>query len=236
MQSTIVGFNAADAAVIVIIAVCVYISAKKGLIRSFIEVGYKIAALILSRLLYPAISKVLMGSSFYDSLKLQVMERLNIGGLLSSQSQKVDADIIGSLNLPQIFKSALLENNNSVTHSFLKVSGVEEYIGGYIAMVIINIICVIIVYFAISIGIRVCFKTLDIFSKLPVIKTANKLGGAVFGFCWATIAIWVAMAFISLFLTQPLFNPISKSISSSFIAIRFYETDVILNMINKIIL
>ncbi len=235
MQNNLIGFNISDIAVIAVIAVCIYISSKKGIIKSFIGIGYKAAALILSRFLYPYISKILIASPFYDSLRLQIMQRLNIGSVLSSESQKLEADIIGSLNLPQMFKSALLENNNSVTYSFLKASGIEEYIGGYIAMIIINILCVISIYIIIGIILRLCFKTLRIFSKLPIIKTADRLGGAALGFCLGTLTIWVIMAFISLFLTQPQFYAVSQNIANSLIAVKFYETDIILNMINKII-
>lgn len=229
-------FNLADIAVIIIVAVCVMSSARKGLIRSLIGIGSNVFALILSRVLYPIVSKMMLDTVLFDKLKLQIIERLDIGAVLSSQTQKFEADMINSLSLPQMFKTGLLENNNSEVYNLLNVSSIEDYIGGYIAMIIINIVVVIVVFLLVGFLLRFVFKALNIFSRLPVIRTANKLGGAILGFGWAVILIWIIMAFITLFLTQPQFSYISESIATSNIAIKFYETDIILKMINKIIL
>lgn len=236
MEAAGSGFNIADLAVIIIIGVCIAISAKKGLIKSFIGIGYKIVSLILSRLLYPIITKILISTAFYENLKQGVIEKLNLGGIISDQTQKFEADMINSLNLPQMLKTGLLENNNSVAYNFLNVHSIEEYIGGYISMIIINIISIIAVYLIISLILKYGFGTLNIFSRLPVVRTANKIGGGIIGLFQGILIVWIIMAVITLFLSQGDFAYIAYSIKSSLIAVKLYETDIILNMINKIII
>lgn len=225
-----------DIAVLVIMAYCIWAYARKGLIKSVIGFGSNIFSLILSRALYPSISKMVLDTPIYDKTKLAVIEKLNIGGIVSSQTQKFEADMINSLGIPQFLKTGLLENNNDVVYNFLNVSSIEDYIGGYIAMMLINIIVVVAVYLIIGIIFKFVFKSLNIFSRLPVIRTFNKAGGAVLGFCWGVVLIWILTAIITLFLTQPQFSFLSEGLATSVIAIKFYETNIILQMINKIIL
>lgn len=225
-----------DIAVLAIMAYCIWAYARKGLIKSIIGFGSNIFSLILSKALYPSISKMVLDTPIYDNTKLAVIEKLNIGGIVSSQTQKFEADMINSLGIPQFLKTGLLENNNDVVYNFLNVSSIEDYIGGYIAMMLINIIVVVAVYLIIGIIFKFVFKSLNIFSRLPVIRTFNKAGGAVLGFFWGVILIWILTAIITLFLTQPQFSFLSEGLATSAIAIKFYETNIILQMINKIIL
>lgn len=228
--------NYMDIAVVAIMIYCVYAYAKKGLIKSVIGFGSNIFSLILSRALYPTVTKMILATPIYDNLKLTVIEKLNIGEVVSSQTQKFEADMINSLSLPQFLKTGLLENNNDVVYKFLDVSSIEDYIGGYISMMLINIIVVIAVYLIIRIIFKFVFKSLKIFSKLPVIRTFNKIGGGALGFCWGIVLIWILTAIITLFLTSPQFAPLSESLATSVLAIKFYESNIILKMINRIIL
>lgn len=230
------GFNWADAAVFVIIVLCVAAAAKKGLICSIVGFGSNILSLVLSRIACPFAVKALLATPVYPALKNMVTGRLDMGSVIEGANRKIEADMINSLNIPTMLKSGLLENNNSEVYKFLDVSGIEDYIGGYIAMIIINIAVVVGLYIAFGIGLKYISRSLKMISRLPVIKTADKIGGAALGAVSGVLIIWIVMCIATLFLTNSAFAWVLEGIEASAAASKLYKMNFILNMINGIII
>lgn len=104
---------------------------------------------------------------------------------------------IEGLNLPEDVKQMLLENNNSQMYEILGVNAFVEYIGDYLANMILNWIGFVVMFLAIYIFLRLIMKWLDIMAKLPVLSGMNQIAGAILGGIQGLFFLWL----VSLLLT-----------------------------------
>lgn len=105
--------------------------------------------------------------------------------------------VIEGLSLPKDVKQMLLENNNSRMYEILGVNAFVEYIGNYLANMILNWAGFVIMFLVVYILLRLVMKWLDIMAKLPVLSGMNQIAGAILGGIQGLFFLWL----ISLLLT-----------------------------------
>ena len=109
------------------------------------------------------------------------------------------------------------------------INSVSEAIG----TLLVNIIAFVVILIAGKILIRLIGNLLGIFTKLPVIKQFNHLGGGILGGILGILMVYIICAVVVLFL--PL-NPEStalKEIENSTFASEIYENNIVLNLLGK---
>ena len=219
-------FNISDVIVISIIILCGYVYYKKGLIYTILGFFSTVLAVILSKFLSPIVSTALKGSPVFDTIKeyvkTAIFQEMPVTSGVSSNS------IIDNLNIPEFLKNALIENNNSSVYSKFNVSNIQDYTSEYITSFVINILAMIIVFILLMVLFKFLAKTLNIFSKLPIIRTANRLAGGALGVLQGVVIIWIGMAILTMLYGQPIFDSINESISESLIACKFYDSNIII--------
>ena len=225
--------NYIDGIVLAVLALCVFTTYKKGLVLSLFNLVSWVIGLILTNLLYPFASKMLRESFLYTNIQKSVARSFGFDSD-TGVTAKIQNELINALSVPDFLKRSLLENNNSEIHTILKVSGIEDYITGYIANMLINAIAMIGVFIIVMILLRVISISLNIITKLPVLHSMDKVGGAFVGVLQGTLVIWLGMVFSVLFFAQADSSPILNSMESSLLAIHFYNNNLILEYILKI--
>lgn len=105
---------------------------------------------------------------------------------------------IEGADLPDLFKSLLTENNNSEMYTRLGATTFAEYVGDFLAKLILNILAFLGTFILITIIIRAIVFALDIVSNLPVLGVLNRLAGGVIGLSGALIIVWTAFVVITL--------------------------------------
>lgn len=99
--------------------------------------------------------------------------------------------MIENMNLPDNIKELLLENNNDEAYRLLKVSSFHQYVGAYIASMIISAMSYLISFVIVWTAIKATLLALDVVAKLPVLKGVNKTAGGILGFIQGIILTWV---------------------------------------------
>jgi len=221
-------FNAADVVVLIVIGVCVYYHYKRGLVSTLLGFCSLFFSAVLSRFLSPFIGDLLRKTPLYDSIKSYVITSV------IPQGEKIGTDFIRQLTIPDFLKDALVDNNNSIVYQKLNVSGTEDYISGYIAGFIINIIAMVILFILLLILFKFLARTLNIIARMPVLRTANKLGGAALGFIQGVIIIWVGLAVLTIFYGKPMFEGVNEAILNSVIASKFYDSNILITGLSTI--
>ena len=84
---------------------------------------------------------------------------------------------IEGADLPDLFKSLLTENNNSEMYTRLGATTFAEYVGDFLAKLILNILAFLATFILITIIIRAIVFALDIVSDLPVLGGSIKPAG-----------------------------------------------------------
>ena len=98
----------------------------------------------------------------------------------------VQISAIEGADLPDLFKSLLTENNNSEMYTRLGATTFAEYVGDFLAKLILNILAFLGTFILITIIIRAIVFALDIVSDLPVLGVLNRLAGGVIGLLYVT--------------------------------------------------
>ncbi len=203
----------ADICVLIIVAFFIWSGYKAGLMKSFVKVASYIISLIISFFLYPVISDLLVKTPIYDKLVEIISQKYIVDNVSDSLGQ-------GAFGIMSNYISSGIQN---------AAMGIAESM----AVLIINILAFIIILILSKIIIRVVGNLLGLFTKLPVIKQFNRLGGAVLGGLIGVLVLYILSAVLILF--SPL-DPQSKAlyeIENSTFASEIYENNVILDFLGK---
>ncbi len=227
--------NYLDIAVVVIVIGLGFIGYFKGFVKSCFGLLPLVCAVAGSYFVYPFMSKVMRGTFIYESIKNSVGDKLNLEQAVSNSIYSSQSELINSLNAPEFLKNALISNNNSVVYDILDVSGIEEYIAGFISNVSINIISVVVAFVAIFVVIKLIIRALDFASDLPVLSFVNQSCGFAVGIIKGLVIIWMIGIFLTFFYYSESFTKIFQMLNDSVIALFMYENNYLLFMILKII-
>ncbi len=221
-------FNAADVVVIIVIASCVYFYYNKGLVRTLLGFCSTVLSLVMSRFLSPVIADILKSTPLFGSIKDYVYDAVFKTGA------EAENNIIEGLGIPEFLKTAILDNNNSVVYDKFNVVNPKDYVSEYIANFVVNIIAMILVFVLLAFLFKVLSRTLNVFSKLPIIKTANKFGGGALGLAQGIIIVWIGLAVLTMLYGKPMFNGANEAVANSLIASKFYDSNILIKGLSAI--
>lgn len=169
-----------------------------GHYRGFLRIAVSMVALIATLVI------VRMGTPYMTNFLLQntgihaAVERglMGIAGVEDVAEEEVRLPagqrmLIEQLNLPDQMKEALIENNNNEVYRLLGVDAFMDYIGAYLTNMVLNVICSIVLFLVVYIGIRLIMGWLDLLAKLPILSGMNQIAGAILGGVQGLLLIWV---------------------------------------------
>ena len=103
----------------------------------------------------------------------------------------VQRTIIENLNLPQNVKAAMIENNNHEVYELLGVNAFADYIGNYLADMILNSVGFVLLFAIVYLLIRLVVRWLDLIARLPILSGMNKIAGALLGGVQGLLFLWI---------------------------------------------
>lgn len=183
--------------------------------------------------------------------QLGIADKLPLGGGESGEEEEGDSEdssifdnmeiprdmqqeAIEAADLPDIFKDLLAVNNNSEIYEELGVETFAQYVGNFLAKVIINIISYLGTFLIVTIILRAIIFALDIVAEIPVFGLVNRLAGGVIGFVGATIIVWILFVVITLLYTTVIGKDVYQSIQGNGILKFLYDNNPIMGMAAKI--
>jgi|GEM_PF-1264141 len=227
-----------DIIVLSILAICIFIGWKKGLIVTVFNFLSLIVSFFVSRLIYPDVARIFRSSGFiYDNLKDKIGGQLSAGIENSlATSNGIDENFFSSLHLPSFMTDALSKNYTENVSELLNTTktNVQDYIGGFIANAIISVVAMIVTMIVIFIAMRLVGMLLKIITKLPVIKTIDKLSGALVGGVFGVLIVWTVLSVLVIFFSRGSTNW-ADSVDKSVVAKVLQEYNIIFNAIVGVI-
>ena len=137
---------------------------------------------------------------------------------------------IQNADLPEVFKNLLSVNNNSEVYQQLGVETFAQYVGRYLAKLIVNIAAFLCTFVLITIVLRAIVFALDIVSALPGVGFINRLAGGVMGIVGALIIVWTLYVIITLLYTTSIGKEMFRMIQSDKILSILYEYNPIMKL------
>lgn len=166
----------------------------RGFIRLAVSLVALVAALVIVNLSMPAVTTFLkentqIHKSLQDSMKKA--SGLESAGGDDEELPAMQRAIIENLNLPQQMKDALIENNNHEIYQMLGVEAFTDYVGNYLADMILNTLGFIIMFVIVYFILQLLMRWLDILARLPLLSGINKVAGALLGGVEGLIFLWI---------------------------------------------
>ncbi|QDW72728.1 CvpA family protein [Lachnospiraceae bacterium KGMB03038] len=137
---------------------------------------------------------------------------------------------IEAADLPEIFKNLLTENNNDEIYEDLGVQTFAQYVGSFLAKLIINIIAFLGTFVLVSLVLRAIVFALDIVANLPVLGLINRLAGGAIGIAGALIIVWILFIFLTLLYTTSIGKEASQMIQGNGFTRMLYEYNPLMNL------
>ncbi len=141
------------------------------------------------------------------------------------------AQAIAMADLPEVFKNLLTRNNNSETYSQLGVETFAQYVGAFLADVIINALTFLVLFLVVTILLRAVIFALDIVTDLPVLGAVNRIAGGAVGLLCALIIVWFIFIIITLLYTTSMGREMYDVILGNGITKFLYDMNPIMGLV-----
>jgi len=219
--------------VAIILLVHILNGRRKGLVKTVFSLFSAIVAIVVTATVAPMISKQLQSNeTVYAFVEEKVAVSLgNYIEDLEESSVAVQNEVIQGLPLPAAIKDMLVENKNTEVYQAMAVEGLRDYVIKYVTGVVINAGAFIVVFIVVNIAIRILAVLLDIISKLPVLNTLNKTGGAVVGFLQGMLVIWILCIVLMAFSSTDIAKDIYAQINESKLLTYIYDNNLLLETV-----
>lgn len=137
---------------------------------------------------------------------------------------------IEEADIPAVFKDLLTTNNNKEIYKKLGVETFAQYVGEFLAKLIINIVAFLCTFILVTIVIRAVVFALDIVSELPVLGAVNRLAGGAIGIIGALVIIWTLFIIITLLFTTDIGRQMFDMINSNSLLKMIYDYNPLMKL------
>lgn len=208
---------------------------KKGFAGMFVHAFSGLLALILAYFVSPYLAQLCSGTGLTGALAGKISEGLQLDSLIPA-SLGGEEGLISSLPLPEVLKTVLISENTEEMYRALGVTQFGEYISSYLARIIINGACILLVFILGVILLRWLADKLELVNKIPLVGTVNSLVGGLLGLIIALV-IFALICFVTTSLSSisETAATISAALSDSFIAGWLVRNEMGLSLLSKVL-
>lgn len=157
---------------------------------------------------------------------------------LGSEFDTAVKQIVEQISLPETWKTKILDANvGEVTSENViqMTNSLEDVITSFLAIRIAGIVCTsgcyiisfIIVYFILM----VVSKAVSVVSNMPVIRTVNRLLGAVVGLLQGVLVVWVFFVFMTVFYNTEIGISVMACVDSNAFLSALYDNNIIMKIL-----
>lgn len=185
--------------IVLILSACI-LGFRKGFVKEVVSAFFMIISFLLVWVINPYVNTFVkeytpVYTVIQEKCQDMVMEQTDNRKVLDKEEQ---AQVVESMELPDLLKNTLVENNTVETYRYLAVSTFSEYISDSLAVMAVNGISFLLSYIISAVVIKLLGYILNVLTKLPVINGINKLAGGAVGGIKCVIFIWIALLVLTL--------------------------------------
>lgn len=195
-----ISWNWLGIAVLALIAAACIMGFQKGFVKEIVSVFFMLISFLLVWAVNPYVNTFVKEyTPVYDTIqdKCQTLVSEQIGNKKTLDKEEQN-QVMENMELPDLLKNALVENNTAETYRYLAVSTFTEYISDSLAVMAVNGISFLISFVLSAAVIKLLGFILNVLTKLPVINGINKIAGAAVGGIKCIIFIWIAFLVLTL--------------------------------------
>ena len=217
--------------VIVLILAATMAGAKRGFVKTiFSFTSVFVSMLIVLFIRQPVSDLVREQTGIYASIEN------GISTFVGEKTQSVQGNsagvtdnVINSLNLPQVLKSALAESNSKAIYGQNGIRSITGYITEWLTELAFQAVCYVISFMLVWVCLRLVTGVLSGVVKLPIIHQIDCIAGAVCGLCTALIIIWIGGIAVTACATSQWGQEALVLIKKSSLLTLLYDNNYLLN-------
>lgn len=225
----------ADFVVLLIFAIFLAVCTIRGLAMSLYSAFSTLIAVVGAFLLRPLAEKLLMATGLEKFFDDAVYTQINAFRVehFGEAASGTGSELANQMHFPDFINRFFEENVSGWT-----VAGpfeqIEREMSGTLASLLTNILSIILLVVIILIAMFFLKNILKIFSKIPVIRQVDKIGGFACGLVMSVFWISLIALFFYLFSAYEGFASVQESIRNSLFAKYFYDSNVFVLLLSKL--
>ena len=193
-------------------------------------------AVLLTAILYPGVNKLLCQYTVLDDvIEQKIIEKFELPEETKTATRNEEIDTIENLDLPDNVKGWLIANCNGETFLESGVDNVCSYIAKSLTAMVMRGISYVLTLLVLLLLLHILIMVLDVANYIPIVKSINKAGGAIFGAGQGILIVWIFMGIVTLLSTFSWAYQIIQMIDESPLLAWLYKKDIFLKIIVDIL-
>ncbi len=213
-----------DIAVLAIGVISVIVGFKHGFLQTLSGVVSLVLSFVLATAFHPYATEYLSSTPLRDTIYTSVSSVISVP---EEEAVRISDYGTGKLNLPREM------TNNMQRNVDLAAEAVEQKITDMITNAAMNIISMLMVFFAVRLVLFILTAISGIIRKMPVIGFGNGLLGALFGLLRGMFLVYLLLAIVAFSASVSPNNGAVQSVKQSELAKVMYHNNILLEFIYK---
>ena len=217
--------------ILAFILLLVFRGYRKGFFKSAASAIGIVLAVLLTAVLYPGVNKLLCQYTVLDDvIEQKIIEKFELPEETKTATRNEEIDTIENLDLPDNVKGWLIANCNGETFLESGVDNVCSYIAKSLTAMVMRGISYVLTLLVLLLLLHILIMVLDVANYIPIVKSINKAGGAIFGAGQGILIVWIFMGIVTLLSTFSWAYQIMQMIDESPLLAWFYKKDIFLKI------
>lgn len=188
--------------ILAFILLLVFRGYRKGFFKSAASAIGIVLAVLLTAILYPGMNKLLCQYTVLDDvIEQKIIEKFELPEETKTATRNEEIDTIENLDLPDNVKGWLIANCNGETFLESGVDNVCSYIAKSLTAMVMRGISYVLTLLVLLLLLHILIMVLDVANYIPIVKSINKAGGAIFGAGQGILIVWIFMGIVTLLST-----------------------------------
>ena len=227
-----------DIIIIAVILLCVIMAYRKGLVEVAFRLISFILAIVLSFTLYiPVANAIIENTEIDEKIKETIENTIKQEDFVPEQEDSATIDIGEAVEPTETKKEQMPDIiTNYISKTITEAAdtakdNLAEVVATNLAITAIKIVTLIVLFIIIKIVLSILKIIINAIASLPVINSANKIGGIIYGVLEALLIIYVALAIAMAISTITGNTDILAYINESTIGKIMFNNNVLLKII-----
>ena len=222
--------------ILAFILLLVFRGYRKGFFKSAASAIGIVLAVLLTAILYPGVNKLLCQYTVLDDvIEQKIIEKFELPEETKTATRNEEIDTIENLDLPDNVKGWLIANCNGETFLESGVDNVCSYIAKSLTAMVMRGISYVLTLLVLLLLLHIVIMVLDVANYIPIVKSINKAGGAIFGAGQGILIVWIFMGIVTLLSTFSWAYQVIQMIDESPLLAWLYKKDIFLKIIVDIL-
>lgn len=228
--------NAFTIVVLLVLAAFALNGWRRGFVRVCTHMFFFLGSSVLVYFMTPYISDALKEyTPVYALIEEGCRDMIGEGAAGQEDSKLGQKQFLEGLGLPEILEKQLIGGNNKDRRGELGSTDFTDYLAGYLAGLILNILTFVVPLVIVHLILRMTICTLNNLSKLPVLHSVNKTLGMVCGLAQGLLAVWLAFLVITAFSSTETGRKLMAMIHESPVLEFLYNMNIFLEYLLQIV-